>query len=136
MQISSHVSKFKTISLIFFPCNIGTRQGDKSSSTIFNLFIDELSALLRNMCSTGIFITDDIPDILCLMFADDVTGCSENAAKLQQQINIINQFCYESDMEINLDKTEITVFRNGGPFRKYEHWFYQIKSKYLPFINI
>ena len=99
IKVQNHITDF-------FPCNIGTRQGDKSSSTIFNLFIDELSALLRNRCSTGIFITDDIPDILCLMFADDVAGCAETAAKLQQQINIIDQFCYESGMEINFDKTE------------------------------
>jgi hypothetical protein len=28
-------------------------------------------------------------------------------------------------MEINLDKTEITVFRNGGPLRRYESWFFR-----------
>ena len=24
-----------------------------------------------------------------------------------------------------MDKTEITVFRNGGPLRRYEHWSYR-----------
>jgi len=67
-----------------FSCNIGTRQGDKTSSTIFDLFIDELSTLLREICGSGIFITNDIPDIFCLMFADDVAGCAETAIKLQQ----------------------------------------------------
>ncbi|XP_060562301.1 uncharacterized protein LOC132721934 [Ruditapes philippinarum] len=66
----------------FFSCNIGTRQGDKTSSTIFDLFIDELSVLLRENCDSGIFITNDIPDIFCLMFADDVAGCAETAFKL------------------------------------------------------
>ena len=61
----------------FFPCNIGTRQWDKTSSTIFDLFMDELSSLLRVNCGTGIFITEDIPDIICLMFADDVANCAE-----------------------------------------------------------
>ena len=76
-----------------FPCNIGTRQGDKSSSTIFALFTDELFSLLRLKCESGIFITNDIPDILCLMFADDVANCAETAIKLKQQINIVHQFC-------------------------------------------
>ena len=49
------------------------------------------------------------------MFADDVANCAETAIKLQQQINIVDQFCTDTGMEINLDKTEITVFRNGGP---------------------
>ena len=26
-------------------------------------------------------------------------------------------------MQINLNKTEIKVFRNGGPLRNYEAWF-------------
>jgi len=67
----------------YFSCNIGTRQGDKTSLTIFYLFIDELPVLVRKNCGSGIFITDDIPDIFCLMFADDVAGCVKTAIKLQ-----------------------------------------------------
>ena len=67
----------------FFPYTIATRHGDKSSSTIFDLFMDELSSLLRVNFGTGIFITEDIPDILCLMFADDVANCAETVVKLQ-----------------------------------------------------
>ena len=108
----------------YFPCNIGTRQGDKTSSTIFALFIDELSVMLRENCHTGIFITNEIPHILCLLFADDVANCAETASKLQQQINIVELFCNNTGMEVNLDKTEIIVFRNGGPLRRYEKWLY------------
>jgi len=106
-----------------FSCHIGTRQGDKTSSTMFDLFIDELSTLLSANCGSGIFNTNDIPDIFCLMFADDVTGCSETAIKLQQQINTIDHFCLDTGMEISMDKTtRITVFRNGCHLRRYEHW--------------
>ena len=84
----------------FFKCNIGTRQGDKSSPTIFALFIDELSAMLRESCGSGIFITNEINDIICLMFADDVASCAETAIKLQQQLNVIEQFCTNTGMEI------------------------------------
>jgi len=71
------------------------------------------------------FITNDIPDIFCLIFADDVAGCAETAIKLLQQIDIIDSFCCDTGMEISMDKTEITVFRNGGPLRRYEHWSYR-----------
>jgi len=69
------------------------------------------------------------------MFADDVAVCAETAIKLQQQINIIDNFCLDTGMDINMDKTEITVFGNGGPLRRYEHWSYRgtqinITSKY------
>ena len=70
----------------YFPCNIGTRQGDISSPTIFSLFIDQLSNLLRKNCETGIFIDNSIPDIVCLMFADDVANCAETVNRLQQQL--------------------------------------------------
>ena len=59
------------------------------------------------------------------MFADDVAVCAETAIKLQQQINIIDNFCLDTGMDINMDKTEITVFGNGGPLRRYEHWSYR-----------
>jgi len=39
----------------YFACNIGTRLGDKTSSTIFDLFIDELSVRLRENYGYGIF---------------------------------------------------------------------------------
>jgi len=56
-----------------------------------------------------------------LIIAADVAGCTETAIKLPQQINIIDSFCCDTGMEINMDKTEITVFRKGGPLGRYEH---------------
>ena len=100
-----------------FPCNTGTKQGDVSSPIIFSLFINDLFTMLRDTCSQGIFITKNIQDILCLMFADDVASCAETATKLQQQINVIQNFCSITGMELNLKKTEIIVFRNGGHLR-------------------
>lgn len=108
-----------------FPFNIGTRQSDRTSSTISTLFINELSSLSGEKCGTCIFITNDIPDILCLMYADDVANCDETATKLQQQLNVVDQFCLNTGMKIILDITQISVFRNGGRLRKYESWSFR-----------
>ena len=105
-----------------FPCNTGTKQGDVSSPIIFSLFINDLFTMLRDTCS--IFITKNIQDILCLMFADDVASCAETATKLQQ-ISVIQNFCSITGMELNLKKTKIIVFRNGGYLRSYENWKYK-----------
>ena len=105
-----------------FSCNIGTRQGDKSSPILFSLY---LCTLLRERCGSGVFITNDISDILCLLFADDVTHVAETASKLQIQLNVLHEFCATSGMAINLKKTEIIVFRNGGRLRLYENWAYE-----------
>ena len=103
-----------------FPCNVGTRQGDVSSPLIFALFINDLCTLLREGCRDGIFITPDVEDIFCLMYADDIANCSETRVRLQRQINLTKEFCDTREMKVNLNKTEIIVFRNGGPLRKYE----------------
>ena len=104
-----------------FPCNVGTRQGDVSSPLIFALFINDLCTLLREQCGDGIFITP-VADIFCLMYADDIANCAETRVRLQQQVNLIAEFCNSRDMKVNLNKTEIIVFRNGGPLRNYEQW--------------
>ena len=58
--------------------------------------------MLREKCGNGIFITNEIHDIVCLMFADDVATCAETAIKFQQQLNVIDEFCALTEMEINL----------------------------------
>ena len=74
----------------YCPCHIGTRQGCVSSPIIFTLFINDLVTLMRENSRNGIFITQDVPEILCLLFADDVAGCAESAASLQRQLDIID----------------------------------------------
>jgi hypothetical protein len=60
------------------------------------------------------------------MFANDVAGCAGNAIKLQHKNKyIIDIFCCDTWMAVNMDKTEITVFRNGGPLCRYEYWSYR-----------
>ena len=105
-------------------CNMGLKQGDLSSPLIFNIY-NELANLLRNRCNNGIFITKDVPDVFCLMFADDIANCADKAFNLQRQLTIVENFCDETNMTVNLNKTEIIVSRNGGPLREYERWKYE-----------
>ena len=58
------------------------------------------------------------------MFADDVASFSGTVAHLQKLIDLKAQFCKMVGMEINLDKTKIIVFRNGGPLRAVEKWYF------------
>ena len=130
LSYANHVSVVKTENGIidFFNCNIGTKQGDVSSPIFFSLFINDLNELLREKCGQGIFINNKIPEILSLMFADDVACCADTANRLQKQINVIETFCSNTGMELNLGKTEIIVFRKGRYLRNYEKWFYNNKQ--------
>ena len=108
----------------YFDCNIGTKQGCVSSTIIFALYINDLVTHLKRHCGSGIFISNQVEEIQALMFADDIATVAETAWKLQTQINRIYEFCESTGMQLNLDKSKIMVFRNGGPLRHYESWFY------------
>ena len=69
---------------------------------------------------TGFLYPPDVADIFCLMYADDIANCAETSVRLQRQVNLIGEFCDSRDMKVNLNKTKIIVFRNGGPLRDYE----------------
>ena len=106
-----------------FPCLKGTRQGDMCSPQIFNLFINDICNHVKSKCDSGIYVSNSIPKIITLMFADDVASPADSVISLQRQINAIEEFSNKSGMKINLTKTQIVVFRNGGPLRKIEKWF-------------
>ena len=89
----------------YFDCFIGTRQGCISSPKILSIFINDLVSFLESRCNHGIFVTNEIPDVLTLMFADDVASFSDTVARLQKLIDLIAQFCKLVGMEVNLDKT-------------------------------
>ena len=92
---------------------------------------DELSKLYTKMDTLfkdrghrGIFVNETTPEVLCLLFADDIANCADTAINLQLQINTISEFCNLMGMKVNLGKTQVVVFRNGGPLRSYENWTY------------
>ena len=58
------------------------------------------------------------------MFADDVSSFADSGVRLQRQIDLIEKFCKSVGMSLNLSKTKIIVFRNGGIVKDTERWFY------------
>ena len=39
-------------------------------------------------------------------------------------LNKLHEYCSQWNLKVNIDKTNVIVFRNGGYLRKYEKWFY------------
>ena len=76
-----------------------------------------------NKCNSGIFVTNYIPNIITLMVADDIASRADTVVQLQRQINAIEDYSNTVGMSINLKKTKVVVFKNGGPLRKSEKWF-------------
>ena len=48
------------------------------------------------------------------MYADDIVLVGDTVLELQRKINILEIFCEKWIMEVNLKKTKVLVFRNGG----------------------
>lgn len=107
----------------FFRCNKGTKQGCVSSTVIFAMYINDLVTYLKLKCGSGVFITDQIDELYAFMFADDVAGVADTVVKLQHQINYVDEFCAATGMKVNVDKSQIMVFRNGGPVKNNEKWY-------------
>lgn len=70
------------------------------------------------------------------MLVDDVACFADTVRILQNQICLIEDYCRESGMCLNMDKSQIMVFRNGGPIKESERWTFNGNLKEDLFINI
>ena len=52
----------------------------------------------------------------------DIANYAETRVRLQRQLNLISEFCDSRDIKVNLNKTKITVFRDGCLLCDYERW--------------
>ena len=61
------------------------------------------------------------------MYADDIANFADTVARLQKQIGLVSTFCHFVKMKVNLNKTKIMVFRNGGCLKLVEKWTFNDK---------
>lgn len=108
----------------FFKCERGTRQGCMLSPFFFSLYVGELVTMFEEEECKGIFVSESAPNIACLLFADDLVACADTVGRLQHMINVIHRFCCKWGLTVNLIKTKVMVFRNGGPLRRNEKWYF------------
>ena len=54
--------------------------------------------------------------IYLLVYADDMVLFSESISELQNMLNTIQNYTTEWSLDVNVQKTKIVVFRNGGKY--------------------
>jgi hypothetical protein len=92
-----------------FLCRIGVKQGCPLSPLLFGLFIDGLEKQLNAL-------EGDAPPMLgqlavrLLLYADDLALMSHTPAGLQKQLDVLQAFCYERQLTVNVKKTKVVVF--------------------------
>ena len=82
---------------------LGVRQGDNLSPTLFNIFINDLPHQL-NHCSPAKY--HDVY-VNCLLYADDLMILSENKEDMQKALNELSSYCKSWKLKINMNKSKI-----------------------------
>jgi len=97
----------------------GVRQGCLLSPLLFSLFINDLPSELEG----GVLIGNIRLKIL--LYADDIVIITDHPLSLQYNINIIERYCERWNLELNLQKSKIMVFRKGGRLSAREKWHFR-----------
>ena len=95
----------------------GTEQGHPLSPDLFKLFIQELSSLFK---SVGSYPHLNNITVSHLLWADDLVLLALNYKSLQDNINILSEFCNRMGLEINIKKTKVITFCPTKQRPKYE----------------
>ena len=106
----------------FFRNSLGLMQGEVLSPILFSLFINDFEMqFLRDGC-----VPVELQDIhlFLLMYADDMVLFSESIDGLQHMLNSLYTYSKNWNLEVNIQKTKIVIFRNGGIIRENEFWLY------------
>ena len=60
-----------------------------------------------------------------MLLADDVVLLSYTPVGLQHQLNLLARNADALDLTVNLEKSNIVVFRNGGYLARCDKWYYK-----------
>ena len=103
----------------YFNCMQGLKQGCVVSPVLFSFLIDELERGKH-----GIQLLPRETELFLLMFADDIALLSSTPVGLQNQLKVLYEVANRLGLLLNLEKTKIVVFRNGGYLARAERWYY------------
>ena len=90
------------------------KQGCLLSPLIFSLLISEVAEYVPKYGKHGIQLLLNLEEIFLLLFAGDTVLVSSTPSGLQNQINNLEKASNPLGLPVNLDKTNVMIFRKGG----------------------
>ena len=107
----------------YFSSNSGLLQGEIMSPILYSLYVNDFEmSFIKDGCQS---IDIQLINLFLLMYADDTVLIAESPEALQNMLYTLNDYCTEWNLTVNVQKTKIMVFRNGGNLRENETWLYQ-----------
>ena len=106
----------------YINCSFGVKQGDVCSPVLFSLYINELALNIIEKGRHGAKFLNDLLELFILLLADDIILLSETVIGLQIQLNNLKQAASDLQLKVNMDKSNIVVFRKGGYLGAREKW--------------
>ena len=108
----------------YIKCTRDVKQGDVCSPVLFSLFINDLALDIINNGRHGVSLSSDFVQLVILLFADDMILISETVIGLQTQLNNLFSAASRLQLKVNMNKSNIVVFRKGGYLGARERWIY------------
>ena len=119
--IKLRVKCFNSLSDLY-SCEVGLLQGEIMSPFLFSFFLADIEMHLQENINDGIDLEQ--LQLYLLLFADDAVLFSETREGLQRNIDNLEKYCQKWNLTVNVEKTKIVVFRNGGILAMEDRWYF------------
>lgn len=120
---SKSTSKIKLIQKLSdaIDIEIGTEQGHPLSPELFKIFIQDLSTQLNQLATSSPLLND--LEITHLLWADDLVLLALDGKSLQNQLDCLNSYVLNWELDVNLKKTNVMIFNTSGRILKESYNF-------------
>ena len=95
-----------------FPVECGLKQCCLLSTTLFNLYINDLVDSVKSL-EVGVSVNERIVPIL--LYADDIVLLTEKEKDLQSLLHVLNDWCSVNGLSVNSDKSNVHVIHFRPP---------------------
>ena len=86
------------------------------------MFVNDLKYCLESKGVEGVTVGD--LKLCLILYADDSTLISATREGLQDSLDCLYDYCTKWGLFVNVDKTKVVIFRNGGVLSHNDFWFY------------
>ena len=97
-----------------FPSFAGVRQGESLSPFLFSIFINDLEEFLSKNGFDYLKISNNETynffTLMIVLYADDTAIIADSKENLQRGLNALISYCEMWKLQINTDKTKVTIF--------------------------